>query len=333
MTTTRYDEKIGRIRSGHYRVGDFMIADAKDADLSGGVLTAGRRRDASGRVTGNRNRPDFLAEMTALIHQDVIDILLASTSNIERLVAAGAFADSRILPAFRANDATDVWGVIRGGSYRDTPSLPFRGTDLGRARADLCLYSITFNNDTRRDLASLEAFRTFRDDAQRAGKRYFLEVFNPNTASCLGDAPVGDYVNDCIVRTLAALTRAERPEFLKVAYNGPKALEELAGFDDEVVVGVLGGGAGTSRDTFELIAQAERFGARIALFGRKINNAEHQPSLIACMRAVADREIGPVEAVRLYHDRLARLGLVADRDLEADLQVTSAELRAEAGAK
>ena len=83
-----------------------------------------------------------------------------------------------------------------------------------------------------------------------------------------------EFVNDAIVRCLAGLTEAERPKFLKIAYNGPKALEELASFDPGLVVGVLGGGAGTTRDCFELIHQAEKYGARVALFGRKINLAE-----------------------------------------------------------
>ena len=82
------------------------------------------------------------------------------------------------------------------------------------------------------------------------------------------------FVNDAIVRCLAGLTEAERPRFLKIAYNGPRALEELASFDPSLVVGVLGGGAGTTRDCFELIHQAQKYGARVALFGRKINLAE-----------------------------------------------------------
>ena len=93
------------------------------------------------------------------------------------------------------------------------------------------------------------------------------------------------------------------------------------------MVGVLGGGGGTHRDTFELVAQAERFGARLALFGRKINMAEDQPSLITWLRRVADTEIGPAEAVRGYHADLAALGLTADRALDIDLTITEDVLR------
>lgn len=319
---TRYAAKIARIRAGQYRRGDFILADAKDADLSGGVLTAGPRRDATGRITGPRTRAEFLDQMRALVAQDVIDILLASASNIEALAEGGAFDSSAVMPAFRGNEATDMWGVIRGGRYRAAPSRPHRGADLRLARAPLCLYSLTFQNDAERDAAALETYAAFRAEARAAGVMHFLEVFNPNLDIGLTGPDLGAYVNDCILRALASLTRAERPEFLKIAYNGPAALEELAAHDPSVVVGVLGGGSGTHRDTFELVAQAERFGGRLALFGRKINGAEHQPALIAWMRRVADGDASPAQAVRGYHADLARAGLTADRDLDSDLRIT-----------
>ena len=330
MTKTRYEEKMERIRSGRYAKGDFIIADAKDADLSGGILTTGRRRSADGSVVGNRTRAEFLAEIEALVKQDVVDIMLASTSNMETLQARGVFSGSRIMPAFRANDTTDVWGVVRGGDYRTTPSLPYSGTDLTRAGADLCLYSMTFNNDAQADVATLEAYRDFRPRARAAGKTHFLEVFNPNMPTGFDATETGMYVNDCIARTLASLTTDERPEFLKVAYNGPAALEELVAHDGSVVVGVLGGGTGTHRDTFELVWQAEKYGARLALFGRKINMAEHQPSFIKWMRAVADGDAMPVEAIRGYHGDLAKRGLASDRSVDDDLLITDEVLMAAA---
>lgn len=327
---TRYEEKIERIRAGGYRKGDFMIADAKDADLSGGILTTGRRRDGAGNVTGNRSRQEFLAEIRALVRQDVVDIMLASTSNIEALSDEGVFEGSRVMSAFRANDTTDVWGIVRGGRYAETRSLPFRATDLARAKARLCLYSMTFNNDATADVETLEAYRAFRSDARAVGKMHFLEVFNPNVDLGLSPAGTGMYVNDCIVRTLAGLTKAERPEFLKVAYNGPAALEELAAHDTSVVVGVLGGGTGTHLDTFELVSQAERFGARLALFGRKINMAEHQPAFVTWMRAVADGNATPRDAVRGYHADLRERGLSPDRAIDDDLVISEDVLKAEA---
>jgi hypothetical protein len=88
-----------------------------------------------------------------------------------------------------------------------------------------------------------------------------------------------------------------------------------------LVVGVLGGGAGTTRDCFELIHQAEKYGARVALFGRKINNAENQLAFIQFLRLIADGEIGPEEAVKAYHGVLKRLGVKPHRTLEKDMEL------------
>jgi hypothetical protein len=57
----------------------------------------------------------------------------------------------------------------------------------------------------------------------------------------------------------------------EVADNGPGAMEEPVAYDDGMIVGVLHGAGGTTRDTRELLARAKRHGARLALVGRKIN--------------------------------------------------------------
>jgi hypothetical protein len=139
-------------------------------------------------------------------------------------------------------------------------------------------------------------------------------------------------VNDNLARSLSGVLRRNRPEFLKYPYNGPKALEELVGFDPGLVVGVLGGGAGTTRDTFELLYQAEKYGARVALFGRKINLAESQLGIVRFMRAVADGHMKPLEAVRAYHSELKAKNIPAVRPLEDDSKVTEAALREAASA-
>jgi hypothetical protein len=236
---------------------------------------------------------------------------------------SGAYAGSSVKPAIRANDTTDIW-VGRGAGYSKQPSRPYRTASLSinRRHTDLGLYSITFNNDLEADYNSLLAFLDFVEDADDNGFNYFLEVFNPNVDTGLAPDLVPHYVNDCICRALAGLTRAQRPQFLKIAYNGPKALEELSSYDPGLVVGVLGGGAGTARDTFELIHQAEKYGARVALFGRKINLAEDPLAMVQYMRAVADGDVGPEEAVKAYHGALQAAGQKSFRSLADDLVVT-----------
>ena len=326
---SRLAEKLARIRVGAYRRGDFIIADAKDPDMGPSIPSAGPVRQKDGSVARNRTRAEFLDQIRAVVRQDVLDVMLASASNLEILIAEGLFRNSAIVPAIRANDATDIW-VMRGATYVQKPSRPFRTASLARAReigVDLGLYSVTFNNDLDADVASLEAFAAFRADAAKHGFRYFLEVFNPNVPTGIAPELLPHYINDCIARCLAGVTSADRPQFLKIVYNGPKALEELASFDPGLVVGVLGGGAGTTRDTFELLAQAERFGARVALFGRKINLAESPLAIVALMREVAGGNIAPAEAVRAYHAELQRQEIRPVRALADDLAITEAVLR------
>ena len=67
---------------------------------------------------------------------------------------------------------------------------------------------------------------------------------------------------------------------------------------------MLGGGAGTTRDCFELIHQAEKYGARVALFGRKINLAESPLDIVQVHARGGRRRDSPREAVKAYHDAL-----------------------------
>src|SRR5262249_34955042 len=102
-------------------------------------------------------------------------------------------------------------------------------------------------------------------------------------------------------------------------YHGPRAMEELVHYDPHLVVGILGGGAGTTYDAFKLLAEARKYGARVALFGRKINNAENQLAFIRFLRLIADGEIGPEEAVKASHGALQHLGIKPHRSLADDL--------------
>ena len=323
----RLDRKLRHIAAGRYTPGDFVIADAKDADMAFGLTAAGPVTGAPAGPGRSRTRGEYLDAMRALVAQGELDIILTSASNGERLAQDGSLGDMTL--AIRANDSTDIWNN-RGGRYTAVPSRPFRTADLTAIRpfCDLVLYSMTFNNDLDHDLATLEAYGEFRQEAAALGVRHFLEVFNPNAPTDLAPDRVGAFVNDSIIRALAGVTHERRPLFLKVAYNGPDALAELAGHDPSLVVGVLGGSAGTTRDTFELLHQAEKHGARVALFGRKIQRAESQLDLVALMRPVLRGELSPADAVRAYHDALAKAGIAPHRELEADLQVTDPVLGA-----
>ncbi len=242
------------------------------------------------------------------------------------------FDKSPITPAIRANDTTDIW--LAGGqvAYGSQPSLPFRTAIIDEAMGmngplstserpavDLGLYSITLNNDAALDRTALAAYCDFREEAQKKGFRHFLEVFPPNApANAVRDVP--RFVNDSIARLLAGAGTATRPIFLKIPYFGPAALEQLVGYDSSVVVGILGGSAGTTFDAFQMLWEAKKYGARAALFGRKINSAEHQLSFVEQLRALANGAVEPVEAVKAYHAALVKLRIAPQRPLADDLK-------------
>ncbi len=316
------DRKLNRIHSGAGTREDFVLTHANDPDVGLGV---GAVPLAGGAF---KARKAYLEEAAELVRTGAVDVMLTSVVNGEQLAQRGVFASTPVTLAIRANDTTDIW-LPRGATYSREPSRPFRTASLERVRpfCDLGLYSITFNNILDRDYASIEAYARFREDALRVGFRHFLEVFNPNAPAGLSPEAVPAFVNDSIVRVLSGVTSAERPVFLKIAYNGPRALEELVSHDPSLVVGILGGAAGTSRDTFELLAQVVEHGARLALFGRKINLAESPPDLIALMWQVVRGEVGPAEAVRAYHAALGQKGIRPQRPLEDDAVVTERALR------
>lgn len=104
---------------------------------------------------------------------------------------------------------------------------------------------------------------------------------------------------------------------------GPRALEELCTYDPSLVVGVLGGSSGTTHDAFSLLYNAKLYGARVALFGRKINAAEDQLLFVEYLRLVADDEILPAEAVKAYHGALQSKNITPYRSLDRDLELTA----------
>jgi hypothetical protein len=313
----------------------FILADAKDADMAFGIFSPGKAVDGT-----LRSLAEYRDQMRQIVSQGLVDIMLMSASTAEMLtIQERLFDASGVTPAVRANDATDVH-IVRGARYPGVLSRPFATTTLDhiqagrhpcsdaerRLGANLGLYSVTFNNDPEGDLKTLEAYKAFRLEAEEKHFGHFLEVFHPNVPAVVhGIAPeeIPYFVNDHIARLLAGVPSAARPRFLKIPYAGPRALEELCGYDSSLVVGVLGGSAGTTHDAFALVYEAKRHGARVALFGRKINAAEHQLSFVEYLRLVADDQILPPEAVKAYHGALQALRIPPHRGLDQDLELTS----------
>jgi hypothetical protein len=330
--TKSLDTKLAELR-GNPNNRTFIIAYAADSDMALGVAT----------VAGmDPSIHAYYDDLQAITQEADIDILLASVSTMDVLAREHRIFDaSPVTPAIRANDTTDIWHP-RGASYAAQPSRPFATTTIEEAQygtltpapgqvpdVNLGLYSVTFNNDLDADWLTLERFKMFRTEAGRKGFRYFLEVFNPNIADCgLREGEIPDFVNDHIARMLAGIPRAARPEFLKIAYNGPASMEALVAYDSTVIVGVLGGPASTTYDAYKLITEAKRYGARLALFGRRIKGAEDPLIFTRLLRAVADEEIGPEEGVKAYHGELQKQRIMPYRDLETDMVLHTPALTA-----
>src|SRR5262245_14329059 len=178
------DVKLAELKANrHSRA--FIIAVAKDADMAFGVRAPGPRSylaKTGARLArfspevwtraefGYRNLPEFLDIIREVTHQGLIDIMLMSAYVNEQLtIKEGLFKDSRVTPAARANDTTDVWAV-RHGCYTREASQPFRSATIDHIQcgeiecdratndfpgANLGLYSVTFVNELEQDRETL----------------------------------------------------------------------------------------------------------------------------------------------------------------------------------
>ena len=145
-------------------------------------------------------------------------------------------------------------------------------------------------------------------------------MFNPNACGNHCPEDLGRFINDQIARTLAGVVGKGKPIFLKIPYHGPEAMEQLASYDRTLIPGILGGSSGTTFDAFFQLWEAKKYGARAALYGRMINNSEHQASFIQHLRWLADGDLNdPEEAVRSYHAALQNNGVQPYRSIEDDL--------------
>src|SRR5450432_296816 len=307
------DQKIANIRADPHGAKDFILADAKDADMSAGLAAPGKN-PATGKL---RSLADYREQMREVVKQGLVDIMLMSASCGEVLLHERLFGQTHVTPAIRANDTTDIH-FLAGGIYPKLPCKPFASVTIDEIEsigANLALYSVTPNNHLETDLTQLLAYKDFRIEAQRKNLRHFLEIFDPNACEN-NPADLGRFINDFIARTLAGVPSKSRPLFFKMAYHGPRAMEELLNYDPSFIVGILGGSSGTTHDAFHLLEQAKKHGARAALFGRKIKDSEHQLTFVTHLHAIANGNLTAAEAVRAYHGELEKSKIKSHRALK-----------------
>src|SRR5690606_38947233 len=118
------DIKLARIAADP-SAREFILADAKDADMAGGMAAPGVNRD--GRM---RTLAEYRQLMRENVQQGLIDIMLMSASTSEELtIKERLFDRSAVTPACRANDTTDI-RLAAGSSYASQPSRPFRSAAI-----------------------------------------------------------------------------------------------------------------------------------------------------------------------------------------------------------
>src|SRR2546430_4618265 len=120
------DQKLANIRHDPSGAKDFILADAKDADMATGLAATGKDP-----MTGKRRTlAEYREQMRQIVKQGLTDIVLMSASTSELLtIKERLFDNSPITPAVRANDTTDIH-LPAGGAYATQPPPPFLAAPL-----------------------------------------------------------------------------------------------------------------------------------------------------------------------------------------------------------
>ena len=186
------DRKLAAIHADPHGCREFIIADAKDADMGFGIGAPGRSPERHDGEVRFKTLAQYRQQIRDVIDQAVVDIVLMSASTSEVLAQhERLFDNSPVTPAARANDATDIH-IHRGGKVHTAAARPFRSASLDHMQCghldcdpderslgvNLGLYSVTLNNEIGLDLDTLTQFKDFREECERKQFRYFLEIFD-----------------------------------------------------------------------------------------------------------------------------------------------------------
>ena len=85
---------------------DFILADAKDADMAFGIGAPGRSPEMHAGEVRMRTLEEYRESIRQIARQGLVDIMLMSASTNDVLtIGERLFANSHVTPAARANDA------------------------------------------------------------------------------------------------------------------------------------------------------------------------------------------------------------------------------------
>src|SRR5579872_5164531 len=117
MADKSLDRKLARIHADPHGCKDFILADAKDADMALAIGAPGRSPEAHSAELRYRTLAEFRDVIVQIVEQKLVDIMLMSASTSEVLsLHKRVFDNSPVTPAARANDTTDIH-IVRGGKY------------------------------------------------------------------------------------------------------------------------------------------------------------------------------------------------------------------------
>src|SRR5262249_9569758 len=136
---------------------EFIIADAKDADMALGLGAPGQSPEMHAGEVRFKTLAEYREQMRQISRSGLVDIMLMSASSNHALtIEERIFDNSPVTPAVRANDTTDIH-LARGASYHEHASRPFRTASIDHIQcghidcapderatgATLGLYSVT----------------------------------------------------------------------------------------------------------------------------------------------------------------------------------------------
>src|SRR5947209_11040773 len=125
MVEKSVDSKLRAIHADPRRCKEFILADAKDADMALAIGAPGKSPEAHSGELRYRSLAEFRDVIAQIVEQQFVDVMLLSASTSEVLtIQRRLFDNSPVTPAARANDTTDIH-IVRGGKYPTQPSLPF----------------------------------------------------------------------------------------------------------------------------------------------------------------------------------------------------------------
>ena len=126
------DQKLAAIHADPSGCREFILADAKDADMAFGMVAPGVARTDSGQRL--KTLAEYREQIRAVVRQGIVDIMLMSASTSEQLTLGERLFDrSPVTPAIRANDATDVHS--NAGECDSHAAGPALADRLARPRA------------------------------------------------------------------------------------------------------------------------------------------------------------------------------------------------------